>query len=102
MAPQSGPEALARPGPAMGNEFKGQGSHSAEHFGDTRDHWWNADFLGLMAERWKLGEVRSVLDVGCGVGHWGALLGTLLPGDARVIGVDRDATWVQRATERAE
>ncbi len=37
--------------PVMGNRFEGQGAHSAEHFGDTRDHWWNRDFLQLMAKR---------------------------------------------------
>lgn len=63
----------------MGNEFKGRAEHSAEHFGDTRDYWWNRDFLQLMAKRWKLGTVRNVLDVGCGVGHWGMLLASVMP-----------------------
>jgi hypothetical protein len=44
----------------MGNEFKEQSAHSAEYFGDTRDHWWNADFLQLMARRWKLDLLRPV------------------------------------------
>src|SRR5262245_51147603 len=85
----------------MGNEFKKQSSHSAEYFGDTRDFWWNRDFLELMATRWRLAEVRDVLDVGCGVGHWGALLGGVLPQEARVTGVDRDPIWVEKANERA-
>ena len=25
--------------------------HSAEYFGDQRDHWWNADYLALIARR---------------------------------------------------
>src|SRR5215472_9346889 len=33
----------------MANEFRTLDSHSAEYFGDTRDHWWNLDFLVLMA-----------------------------------------------------
>ncbi len=85
----------------MGNDFKGRREHSAEHFGDTRDHWWNRDFVALMAERWKLEAVRDVLDVGCGIGHWGMLLETVLPKDARVTGVDREASWVDKANERA-
>lgn len=85
----------------MGNEFKGQSAHSAEHFGDTRDHWWNHDFLALIAKRWKLDAVAAVLDVGCGVGHWGMLLSSVLRADARVNGVDREADWVSAATERA-
>jgi hypothetical protein len=31
--------------------------------GDWRDLWWNQDFLELMAVRWRLSDVRSVLDV---------------------------------------
>ena len=85
----------------MGNEFKGRAAHSAEYFGDTRDHWWNLDFLRLMARRWKLDAVRDVLDVGCGVGHWGVLLAAVLPEDARVTGVDREPAWVDEARARA-
>lgn len=84
----------------MGNEFKGQAAHSAEHFGDTRDHWWNLDFLRLMAKRWRLDAVRDVLDVGCGIGHWGMLLASVMPEHARVTGIDREPSWVERAGAR--
>ena len=33
----------------MGNPFGEHPSHSAEYFGDTRDHWWNRDYLELVA-----------------------------------------------------
>ena len=85
----------------MGNEFKGRAEHSAECFGDTRDHWWNLDFLRLMAKRWRLDAVRDVLDVGCGVGHWGMLLASVMPDDVRVTGVDREPSWVEQARARA-
>src|SRR5688572_11607606 len=85
----------------MGNEVKGEAGHSAEYFGDTRDHWWNADFLQLMARRWQLETVREVLDVGAGVGHWGLLLASVLPDDVRVTGVEREPRWVEVATSRA-
>jgi Methyltransferase domain len=85
----------------MGNEFKGLARHSAEHFGDTRDHWWNLDFLQLMATRWKLDAVRDVLDVGCGVGHWGMLLASVMPEQVRVTGIDREPSWVEHASARA-
>lgn len=86
----------------MGNEFKGESGHSADYFGDTRDHWWNRDYLQLLSQRWGLAEVRDALDVGCGVGHWGMLLAEQLPADARVTGVDRESVWVEKAVERAE
>ncbi len=85
----------------MGNEFKGQATHSAEHFGDTRDHWWNLEFLQLMAKRWKLDAVVDVLDVGCGVGHWGMLLASVMPAHVRVTGIDREPGWVEEAGARA-
>src|SRR5215475_12834227 len=85
----------------MANEFRTLDSHSAEYFGDTRDHWWNLDFLELMSKRLSLDSVQDVLDVGSGVGHWGKLLSNVIPRSARVQGVDRDPIWVEKATERA-
>lgn len=85
----------------MGNEFAGREAHSADYFGDTRDHWYADDFLALVAARWRLDAVRSVLDVGCGAGHWGRALSRVLPVDARAIGVDREPSWVDVATKRA-
>ena len=54
-----------------------------------------------MAKRWKLDAVRDVLDVGCGVGHWGMLLASVMPDDVRVTGVDREPGWVEQARARA-
>jgi hypothetical protein len=54
------------------------GGHSAEYFGAERDLWWNRDFLELLSRRFRLGTARSLLDVGSGLGHWGALLAPLL------------------------
>jgi SAM-dependent methyltransferase len=85
----------------MGNEFKGLASHSAEYFGDTRDHWWHDEFLRSLADSWRIDEVRDVLDVGCGVGHWGRLLARVLPQKARLSGVDRDPVWVEKAADKA-
>lgn len=75
--------------------------HSAAFFNAQRDFWWNADYLQLLAVRVGLGEMRSVLDVGAGIGHWGAVLLPLLASDATITGVERDPRWVQRAGERA-
>jgi ubiquinone/menaquinone biosynthesis C-methylase UbiE len=85
----------------MANEFRTLNSHSAEHFGDTRDYWWNLDFLELMGKRLSLDRVQNVLDVGCGVGHWGQLLAKVIAPSARVQGIDRDPLWVEKAAARA-
>lgn len=83
----------------MSNE---QMPHSGHYFGDQRDLWWNYDFMELMAKRWDLRTVQRVLDVGCGVGHWGFTLAPFLSNDAQVVGIDPEATWVEKATERAK
>ena len=85
----------------MANEFRTLDSHSAEYFGETRDYWWNPDFLELMGRRLAFDRVQDVLDVGCGVGHWGQLLAHVLPRTTRVQGVDRDPVWVEEANSRA-
>jgi ubiquinone/menaquinone biosynthesis C-methylase UbiE len=85
----------------MGNEFRGLPGHSAEWFGDTRDYWWNADFIAFIARSWQLDAVRSVLDMGCGVGHWGRVLLEVLPPAARILGIDREPLWLEKARERA-
>jgi ubiquinone/menaquinone biosynthesis C-methylase UbiE len=76
--------------------------HSWEFFGPERDHWWNRDYLALIASRLELDGVRSVLDVGCGIGHWGRVLGSVLHPDASFVGLDREPRWLSRAAELAD
>lgn len=74
--------------------------HSALYFGDTRDHWWNDDFIALMAQRLELTRHRRVLDVGCGYGHWARVwLPHLAPG-ARLTGIDPESRSVDEARSR--
>lgn len=83
------------------DELRRERRHSEDWFGDERDHWWNRDFLALIARRWDLAEVHRVLDVGCGVGHWGRALMPHLASTTSLIGVDREPDWVVEATVRA-
>ena len=76
--------------------------HSAEFFNDMRDFWWNPDFLRLMGERLGFASITNVLDVGCGVGHWGRALAQVLPTAARMTGVDQEAQWVGSAALQAD
>ncbi len=66
------------------NDEKG---HSEEYFSEYRDHWWNKDFLELMARRWNLDSYSSLLDVGCGEFHWSRLLAPFLD-SPDIVGVD--------------
>lgn len=67
--------------------------HSEDYFGDYRDFWWNADFIGLMARRLGLSRCRRVLDAGCGMGHWTRVLLPHLATGTTITGVDTDAKW---------
>ena len=73
--------------------------HSAEQFGPQRDFWWHRDFLDLMAVRWRLSEATSLVDIGCGQGHWSRLLYPYLRSPARLVGVDREPRWVVEAAQ---
>lgn len=86
-----------------GDEMKSEHMpHSCHYFGDQRDLWWNYDFIDLMAKRWDLSAIRSILDVGCGIGHWGFTLAPFLSRDTQVHGIDPESVWIEKATERAQ
>jgi ubiquinone/menaquinone biosynthesis C-methylase UbiE len=71
--------------------------HSADYFGDQRDFWWNRDFLELMVKRWQLSQASSLLDVGCGIGHWIRLLFPYLKAESKVFGIDQEQEWVEQS-----
>ena len=71
--------------------------HSAAFFDKQRDHWWNEDFLQLVVSRLGLGPTRSLLDVGCGLGHWSRALTRVLPALTESVGVDPELAWVREA-----
>ena len=76
--------------------------HSADYFNEVRDFWWNLDFLQLMGQRWQVQDINTVLDVGCGHGHWGQVLSQILPEHSTVIGLDQESEWVEEAEQRAQ
>ncbi len=76
--------------------------HSENVLTDLRDYWYSPDFIALMAKRWELNQVKSMLDVGCGIGHWGQLIAPFLSPDMHMIGIDPEELWIVKATERAK
>lgn len=84
----------------LGHDNKMSGEHnlhSALQFGEQRDFWWNLDFLKLMATRWQLANATSMVDVGCGLGHWSRLLLRFLQPGARCVCVDKEIQWLEKA-----
>lgn len=75
--------------------------HSAQWFTDARDHWWNPQQLASLSTRWNLRSAHQILDIGCGVGHWGRALAPHLSPEATVLGVDPEPLWIAEATKRA-
>ncbi|CAN5152387.1 hypothetical protein BH23BAC2_BH23BAC2_00920 [soil metagenome] len=67
--------------------------HSENYFGDYRDFWWNKAFLDMTAARLELEKHRSILDVGCGAGHWTRTLAPYLGTNTEITAVDSDPKW---------
>lgn len=67
--------------------------HSENFFGDYRDFWWNQAFLNLTAERLNLRRNKTMLDVGCGNGHWTRIMAAFIDENAQITAIDSDARW---------
>jgi ubiquinone/menaquinone biosynthesis C-methylase UbiE len=67
--------------------------HSEEYFHEERNHWYNTDFLDLMAKRWELNRHSSLLDIGSGLCHWSKLLVPYMQSGTSVTALDNDAKW---------
>ena len=76
--------------------------HSADVLNDLRDYWWSPEFIELMAKRLHFDQVHSMLDIGCGIGHWGQLLAPYLATDKVVVGIDPEEQWIRKAAARAK
>jgi SAM-dependent methyltransferase len=73
--------------------------HSDEYLhADSRQDWWNHDYLDLLSRRLKLHQVRTLADIGCGTGCLGRLLLPHLPALETLFGLDREAAHVAEAT----
>lgn len=73
--------------------------HSADEFVGTRDHWWRADQIAGVAKELRFESILSVLDVGCGLGHWTRVLANALPENTTFTGIDAEPSWIERATQ---
>ena len=76
--------------------------HSEQHFNDYRDFWWNRNFLDMTAKRLELEKFNSMLDVGCGAGHWTRTLSPYLKKNAAITAVDSDPKWFKDNKELSD
>jgi len=67
--------------------------------GKWRDTWWRKDFLEIVIKRCGLESPENLLDVGCGYGHWGRTLASILSPDIHVAGVDIEQDFADKAAE---
>jgi len=77
--------------------MKNEELHSEEFFCESRNHWWNDDYVELVSKRLKLNQYFDILDVGCGLGHWFRVLAPYLNKKANYTGIDQEKTWVEKS-----
>jgi SAM-dependent methyltransferase len=70
--------------------------------GEFRDLWHDIGFLAHLRARLRLEDTTSVLDVGCGAGHWGRTVVRELAPHARLHGVDREPHFIELARTAAD
>jgi ubiquinone/menaquinone biosynthesis C-methylase UbiE len=80
--------------------MKTKRGHSEEYFGEQRDFWWRPDFLRLLATRWRLSDASSLVDVGCGLGHWSMLLYPFLKPKSTLVAIDAEKKWIKEVPAR--
>lgn len=73
--------------------------HSEKHFTEDRNHWFNPDFLDLMAHRWDLSRYSTLLDIGAGMCHWSKLLMPYLKPNSHITALDNDEKWATGSPE---
>ena len=79
-----------------------QEAHSETHLTESREYWWNKDYLQLLAERLNLSTCINLADIGCGHGLMAFLLAPYLPENAIVNGIDLEIKYVKKAKQKAK
>lgn len=83
------------------NYSKNEGqAHSIDHLGESREYWWNEDFLELLSKRLSLQECKTVADIGCGNGIMSLNVAKYLPEGASVKGLDFEKRHLKSARQK--
>lgn len=79
--------------------MSGKVKHSQAHLGDHRKYWWNDDYLDLLVSR-LAATPADVLDIGCGLGHWGDQIFSRWAPAARRLALDSEPSWLAEHRNR--
>jgi len=83
------------------NKTKRKKAHSEDYLVDSRDYWWNEDYLALLADRLDLDQCENLADIGCGKGMMAFRLCYYLPEFAQIWGIDKEAQYIKAANRYA-
>lgn len=75
-------------------------AHSQDHLGESREYWWNEDYLELLARRLSLKDCKSVADIGCGNGLMSLNVANYLPEGASIKGLDFEKRHLKKARQK--
>lgn len=75
-------------------------AHSIDHLGESREYWWNEDFLELLSKRLSLSDCNSVADIGCGNGIMSLNIAKYLTEGATIKGLDFEKRHLKRARQK--
>ena len=76
--------------------------HSEEWITDARDYWWNKDYLELILKRYKLTNIETLADIGCGKGYMTYKLIPLLKNIKKCFGRDIEELHIKDANDKAK
>lgn len=69
---------------------------------NVRHFLWNDDYIELLAHKFDLQKVRTLVDIGSGLGYLSGLFALYMRAGANVYGFDLDAECVREAQQRAD
>lgn len=69
---------------------------------NVRHFLWNDDYIELLSHKLNLQRVRTLVDIGSGLGYLSGLFAIYMPAGAKVLGYDRDAEAIRQAQALAD
>lgn len=67
-----------------------------------RHFQWNDDYIELLSHKLELASLKTLVEIGSGLGYMAGLLGLYMKPGSQVLGFDPDAAVVAQATQQAQ